>query len=139
MTLSAGAGVCAKSPKAATRAAAKPTGFQPANMRIIIPLVFAPVHHGPPARRPPLSGYYVVLYPLITRRNAFDVADAYWVAGFEPGLTGGDLPRKGKPHFFENSGQKFLKTAKTMSFHLLLTHRPPPWTNPPPFSGWNLF
>src|SRR6266446_1248175 len=55
MTLSAGVGVCAKAPKAGTSAAAKPTAFQPANMRIIIPLVFAPVHHGPPARRPPLS------------------------------------------------------------------------------------
>src|SRR5260370_3206482 len=100
MTLSAGVGVCAKAPKAATSAAAKPTAFQPANMRIIIPLVFAPVHHGPPARRPPLSGYYVGLYPLITRRNAFDVADAYWWAGFEPWLTGGGSPRKSKPQFF---------------------------------------
>src|SRR5258707_14802941 len=103
MTLSAGVGACAKEPKAATSAAAKPTAFQPANMRIIIPLVFAPVHHGPPARRPPLSGYYVVLYPLITRRNAFDVADAYSVAGFEPGLTGGGSPRNGTLYFFENS------------------------------------
>src|SRR5258707_14895776 len=47
MTLSAGVGVCAKAPKAATSAAAKPTAFQPANMRIIIPLVSASVHHGP--------------------------------------------------------------------------------------------
>src|SRR5258707_9329011 len=114
MTLSAGVGVCAKAPKVATSAAAKPTAFQPANMRIIIPLVFAPVHHGPPARRPPLSGYYVVLYPLITRRNAFNVADAYWVAGFEPWLTGGGFPRNGKQNFFGNFSHNSLHTPKTI-------------------------
>src|SRR5260370_15509611 len=115
MTLSAGVGVCAKAQKAAPSAAAKPTAFQPANMRIIIPLVFAPVHHGPPARRPPLFGYYVVLYPLITRRNAFNVADAYWVAGFEPWLTGGDSPRKGNLNFFEISRQNSRSPPKPMS------------------------
>src|SRR5258708_39533473 len=75
MTLSAGVGVCAKAPKAATSAAAKLTAFQPANMRIIIPLVFAPVHHGPHDRWPPLSGYYVALHSFIsTRRNTLDAA-----------------------------------------------------------------
>src|SRR5260370_31121079 len=77
MTFSAGvgAGVCAKAPKAATSAAAKPTAFQPANMRIIFPLVFAPVHHGPRDRRPPPSGYHVALHSFIsTRPNTLDTA-----------------------------------------------------------------
>src|SRR5216684_3170406 len=44
MTLSAGAGVCPKALQAATSAAPKPTAFQPANMRLIIPPVFVSVH-----------------------------------------------------------------------------------------------
>src|SRR6266851_7255816 len=77
MTFSAGvgAGVCGKAPKAATSAAAQPTAFQPANMRIIFPLVFAPVYHGPRDRWPPLTGYYVALHSFIsTQRNTLDAA-----------------------------------------------------------------
>src|SRR5260370_17153441 len=44
MTFSAGAGVCPKVLQAATSTAPKPTAFQPANMRLIIPPVFVSVH-----------------------------------------------------------------------------------------------
>src|SRR6266849_11086768 len=121
MTFSAGvgAGVCAKAPKAATTAAAKPTAFQPANMRIIFPLVFAHVHHDPHDRRLPSltitrssSTYF---YPA----KCPQCREAYGVAGFGLGLTGGDSPRKGNLNFRETSGQNSRKTSKPMSCRML--------------------
>src|SRR5216684_5726043 len=44
MKFSAGAGVCPNAAKATTSAAPKPTAFQPANMRLIIPPAFVSVH-----------------------------------------------------------------------------------------------
>src|SRR6266404_5212114 len=119
MTFSAGAGVCAKAPKAATSTAAKPTALQPANMRIIIPPDLAPVHHGPHAHRPPplwllrrsSSTYYAA--------KCLRYREAYCAAGFGLGLTGEDSPRKGSLNFREISGQNSRKTSKPVSCRML--------------------
>jgi len=90
-------------------------------MRIIIPLVFASVHHGhvPTAASLP-SDYYVRLHPFLsTRHNAFDAAEAYCVAGFGSWLTGKDSPRKGSLNFREISGQNSRRTSKPASCRML--------------------
>src|SRR5713226_6777241 len=124
MTFSAGAstGVCAKAPKAVTSAAPKQHAFQPANMRIIMPPAFAPVHHGPHVHRPTSLATTSSFIQLFLRCDMLSLSRGLPCGRIRFGTHRWGFSAEGQPEFLGNLRPEFAQHIETRILQDAVAH-----------------